>query len=60
MKILFIRLGVDSDFKIKTKIIKKTNNLIFFCFENNDKINTSVVKLAKGTLKTNKAFLKFP
>ena len=48
-KILSIRLWCTSDFKIKIKIIKKSTNLIFFCFENNDKINISVVKLMRGT-----------
>ena len=49
IKILSIILWCASDFRIKIKIIKKSTNLIFFCFENNDNINISVVKLKRGT-----------
>ena len=49
IKILSIILWCASDFKIKIKILKKSINLIFFCFENNDNINISAVKLKRGT-----------
>ena len=49
IKILSIILWCASDFKIKIKIIKKSTDLIFFCFENNDNINISVVKQKIGT-----------
>ena len=57
IKILSIRLYPNIDFKIKIKIIKKINNLIFFCFENGDKNSKNIDRQAKGIRKINKGLL---
>ena len=43
LRIIYLSPGIS-----RKEIIKKSTNLIFFCFENSDKINISVVKLMRG------------
>ena len=57
IKILSIRLWFSSDFKIKTKIIKKDINLTFLCSEKKDRINTVAVRKVSGKLKINRIFV---
>ena len=49
IKILSIKMWAVSDFKIKIKIIKKSTNLIFFCFESGDRVSVRIVKQTIGT-----------